>query len=131
MVFGTFDVVHKGHEDFFAQARALAIEPYLIVSVARDTSALRHRGFAPKHDERTRLETVARHKLVDKALLGDKEGFIEHIVREQPNIIALGYDQRGEYVDALESELVRAGLRPRIVRLDAFEPETFKTSKLL
>ena len=34
MVFGTFDMIHAGHEDLFRQARALAKEPYLIVSVA-------------------------------------------------------------------------------------------------
>lgn len=130
MVFGTFDMIHKGHEDFFRQARALAEEPYLIVSLARDAAAKRHRGTVPQVSEENRLAAVAAHSLVDKALLGDEEGFIAHIQKESPDVIALGYDQRGEYVDALERELARVKFFPRIVRLNAFEPETYKTSKL-
>ncbi len=131
MVFGTFDIIHKGHEDFFKQARGLADEPFLIVSVARDSAAVRHRGFAPRNSERARLKAIAAQPLVDKAILGDEDGFIAHIAEENPDIIALGYDQRGEYVESLEKELVAAGLHPRIVRLNAFQPETFKTSKLI
>lgn len=130
MVFGTFDMIHPGHEDFFRQARELAEKPYLIVSVARDSAAARHRDEAPRNPEAGRLALVAAHALVDKAVLGDEEGFIGHIVREAPEIIALGYDQRGEYVDALSGALEDAGLMPLIVRLEAFKPETFKTSKL-
>lgn len=130
MVFGTFDMIHKGHEKLFEQARALDKEPYLIVSVARDSAAARHRGFAPTQPEDDRLVMVASHPLVDTAVLGDKNGFVDHIARANPDVIALGYDQRGEYVENLERELAAVGLSPRIVRLHAFEPETFKTSKL-
>jgi cytidyltransferase-like protein len=130
MIFGTFDMIHKGHEDFFRQARNLAEEPYLIVSVARDSAAARHRASAPRNSENERLAFVSNHELVDKAILGDEEGFIEHIINESPEIIALGYDQEGEYVDALQGALESAGLTPRIVRLNAFKPETFKTSRL-
>ncbi len=131
MIFGTFDMIHKGHENMFEQARALGgEEPYLIVSVARDSAAMRHRGFAPRNNQDDRLVEVAMHPLVDTAVLGDEEGFVEHIKRANPDIIALGYDQEGEYVENLEQELAAAGLAPKIVRLAAFEPETFKTSKL-
>jgi len=130
MLFGTFDMIHPGHENLFTQARALAEDPYLIVSVARDSAALRHRGFAPQNSQDDRLVDIASHPLVDTAVLGDEEGFIEHIKRASPDIIALGYDQAGEYVENLERELAAAGLLVRIVRLQAFEPETYKTSKL-
>ncbi|HWO07698.1 MAG TPA: adenylyltransferase/cytidyltransferase family protein [Candidatus Paceibacterota bacterium] len=130
MVFGTFDMIHMGHEDFFRQARSLADDPYLIVSVARDAAATRHRSAAPQRSEDERLALVAAHPLVDKAVLGDEEGFIQHIVREAPEIIALGYDQKGEYVEALPHALAHAGLTPLVVRLKAFKPETFKTSRL-
>lgn len=130
MVFGTFDMIHKGHEDFFRQARALADEPYLIVSIARDTAAEKHRGVFPHRTENERLALIAKHPLVDKSVLGDENGFINHIARANPDIIALGYDQNGEYVENLERELSAAGLFLKIVRLKPFEPDTFKTSKL-
>lgn len=131
MVFGTFDVVHKGHESLFAQARALADDPYLIVSIARDSVATRIKGFSPRNHESIRLAAVAAHPLVDHAVLGDLVGYTKHILDAKPEIIALGYDQRGEYVDALEDDLRKAGMRARIVRLAAFEPDVYKTSKLL
>ena len=139
MVFGTFDMVHEGHADLFRQARRLALsgvegrdsKPHLIVSVARDFAAARHRGFSPRHHESERLAQVAAHPLVDEAVLGDEIGYTSHIIAAKPDIVALGYDQTGEYVDNLEDDLRAAGLKTRIVRLAAFKPAVYKTSKLI
>jgi cytidyltransferase-like protein len=131
MVFGTFDMVHEGHVDLFRQARALGPDPCLVVSVARDASVLRIKGVMPRRGESDRLLTVREHQLVDEALLGDSVGYIEHIKAVMPDIIALGYDQTGEYVDRLSEDLRAAGLTTRVVRLGAYKPEQFKTSKLL
>lgn len=130
MVFGTFDMLHAGHEDFFRQARALGDEPYLIVSLARDSAAKRFRGISPRHSEESRRAQVASHELVDEAILGDETGYIPHIIAARPNIIALGYDQTGEYVDNLERDLTAAGYGGKVVRLRAFRPDIYKTSKL-
>jgi len=130
MVFGTFDMIHKGHEDLFRQARALAEDPYLIVSIARDSAVERIKGQKPRNNEETRLKMVQGIPGVDDALLGDEEGHMPHIVASRPDVIALGYDQTGEYVDHLEEELRAAHLDTRIERLKAYQPEVFKTSKL-
>lgn len=130
MVFGTFGMVHEGHRDFFRQARALAADPVLIVSVARDSAVKRVKGAAPRRGEIERLALVQRQELVDEAVLGDESGYMDHIRAAAPEIIALGYDQRGEYVDRLERDLSEARLDVRIVRLQPFKPEIFKTSKL-
>lgn len=131
MVFGTFDIVHPGHEDLFRQARALAPDPYLVVSIARDPVVARIKGQSPRNSEDIRRKLVAAHSLVDEVMLGDAEGYIEHIRKIAPDIIALGYDQSGEFVDQLEQDLQAVGLRVRVVRLKAFEPEKYKTSKLI
>jgi cytidyltransferase-like protein len=131
MAFGTFDMVHEGHEDFFRQARSLASEPYLIVSVARDVVVTRVKGEKPRRSERERRELLERSKLVDEVVFGQEDGYIEHITAARPDIIALGYDQRGEYVDNLERDLTNAGLKVKVVQLQAFRPETYKTSKLI
>jgi FAD synthetase len=131
MLFGTFDMIHKGHESFFRQARALAVHPRLIVSVARDTSVARIKGMAPRLSEEKRCAILAQHPLIDEAVLGDAEGYMQHISRIRPDIIALGYDQEGEYVEHFERDMHAAGLETRIVRLKAFEPEVYKTSKLI
>lgn len=130
MVFGTFDMLHEGHLDLFRQARALAPEPYLIVSVARDASVARIKGGKSRHTEAERLALVGGNELVDESVLGDEVGYIGHIRAAQPDIIALGYDQHGEYVDHLEADLTRSGIGAKVVRLNAFKPEVYKTSKL-
>jgi len=131
MVFGTFDMIHEGHVDLFRQARALASDPYLIVSVARDASASRIKGASPRHTEGERVAHVATNPLVDKAVLGDEVGYVKHIMEEGPDIIALGYDQLGEFVDHLENELKKVGVGAQVVRLAAYRPDVYKTSKLL
>jgi len=130
MVFGTFDMIHPGHEELFRQARALTSDPYLVVSVARDKNVERIKKFRPRNDEEARRELLAAHPLVDEAVIGDEEGYIEHIKKAAPDIIALGYDQEGEYVSKLEKELQTAGLSTKVVRLKAHKPEEYKTSKL-
>ena len=130
MVFGTFAMVHEGHVDFFRQARALAKKPYLIVSIARDSVAERIKGTKPKRNERERRSLLERNILVDEVVLGQEDGYIEHIIAAKPDIIALGYDQEGEYVSNLGKDLLGASRKVQIIRLKAFKPETYKTSKL-
>ncbi|MHB1086551.1 MAG: adenylyltransferase/cytidyltransferase family protein [Minisyncoccota bacterium] len=130
MVFGTFDMLHEGHLDLFRQARSLASEPTLIVSIARDGAVARIKGNHPRRSENERLALVSACKLVDEAVLGDTEGYIAHILEAKPDIIALGYDQEGEYVQTLEDDLQRAGLNTKVTRLTAYKPEMYKTSFL-
>src|SRR3989344_4185644 len=130
MVFGTFDMVHIGHVDFFRQARALAKRPHLIVSIARDSVVKRVKGSPSRRNESERRALLERNTLVDEVVLGQEDGYIEHIIDAKPSIIALGYDQKGEYVDRLEQDLMNARLKIKVVRLKAFEPEKYKTSKL-
>lgn len=130
IVFGTFDSLHEGHLDMFRQARALAPDAHLIVSIARDSAVRRVKGRAPRHSEDERLARVRRCALVDEALLGDEAGYIAHIRDARPDIVALGYDQEGEYVRHLERDLTEAGIGAKVVRLRGYKPDVFKTSKL-
>lgn len=131
MVFGTFDMVHEGHVDFFRQARALASHPHLIVSVAREPVVMRIKGARPRRSEKERQALLRRNTLVDEVVLGQEDGYIEHIIEAKPDIIALGYDQAGEFVDKLERDLANAGAKVRVARLQAFRPGKYKTSKLI
>lgn len=137
MVFGTFDMVHEGHVDFFRQARALRLgsgqaqeKPYLIVSIARDAVVKRVKGALPRRSEKERHALLSRNTLVDEVIFGQEDGYIEHVAEARPDIIALGYDQEGEFVDRLERDLTDAGVKVKVVRLQAFQPEKYKTSKL-
>jgi len=129
MVFGTFDVLHRGHLDFFKQARKLSQNPYLIVSVARDINVKRIKRHRPKNTERKRLAVIGSLTLVNKAVLGDVRNHLPHILKEKPRIIALGYDQK-RYIKNLKTDLTNKGLNVKIIRLKAFKPNIYKSSKI-
>ena len=90
MVFGTFDGIHKGHLNFFKQARNLSKNPFLIVSIARDKNVKRIKGIETILNEKKRLVLVKRIKKVNKVVLSDVRDYLPHIIKTRPEIIALG-----------------------------------------
>ena len=124
---GTFDHVHKGHEYFLTEARKHGDK--LVVVVALDKTVEQRKGKLPKYSQDERVEHVLDVGIADEVVLG-KEGSIFDIISEiNPDVICLGYDQ-GVSEDHLQQELDKRGLSARIVRLDSFEPHTYKSSKL-
>lgn len=126
MVFGTFDYLHPGHLNFFKQARALATNPYLVVSIARDQNVKRIKKHLPTNAEKDRKFLVSSCRLVDEVVLGGIGDFIPHIIKAKPEIIALGYDQSA-YTDNLAGELKKNGLIVKVIRLKAYKGNTLKT----
>jgi FAD synthetase len=129
MVFGTFDGVHQGHLNFFKQARELSKEPFLVVSIARDKNVKKIKNFLPKLRERARLKLIKKIKLVDKAVLSGIKNHLPHILKERPQIIALGYDQK-HYIKNLKQDLAQKGLKVRVVRLKPYKEKVFKNHLL-
>lgn len=129
MVFGTFDGFHAGHLDFFKQARALAAEPYLIVSIARDKNVFKIKKKHPILNEKKRMAVIKKNNLVDKVVMSNLNNYTAHIVKENPKIIALGYDQRA-YVQNLKKDLKNKGIFVKIVRLKPYKKEIFKNHLL-
>ncbi len=127
MVFGTFDLLHPGHLNFFKQARSLAKNPYLIVSVARDANVKKIKGQSPTFKEQRRLLAVKKYSFANKCVLGGVKSYLPHIKKARPDIIALGYDQIA-YVDNLAQDLAKAGLKVKIHRLKAYKPSIYKSS---
>ena len=139
MVFGVFDLLHPGHVDFLKQARELG--DYLVVSVARDVNVIRVKEQKPVHDEKLRIANLGSVPYVDKIVLGGLRDPWPHIVKEKPDVIALGYDQKGyvnkepgiknNEVRKLEEELHKHGLvKTKVVRLKPHWPEIYKSSKM-
>ena len=127
LAFGTFDLFHKGHESYLNQAKKLGDE--LIVVVALDSTVGRVKGKTPFWNEKKRLEVVSAFSAVNKAVLG-KKGNVYWVLDEfKPDIIALGYDQ-SYFTDRLQEELGRRGMKSRIVRLQPYLPEKYKSSKI-
>jgi len=118
---GTFDYLHPGHESFLTQASLLGDE--LIVVIARDSNVGKLKGRLPDHDEITRKKKVEKLGIAVNVVLGHEGMNLLRIVSEiNPDVIALGYDQRPP------NKLSEQFPKIRIKRLDSFEPEKFKSS---
>ncbi len=130
MLFGTFDLIHPGHLHLFKQARKLAKNPFLIVSIARDSNVKKIKEHLPKNSQSKRQQQISKVPLVDKVVLGGARSHIPHIIKERPDIIALGYDQTA-YTKGLCQDLAARGLKVKIIRLKPHKPHIYKTSLLL
>jgi len=129
MVFGTFDGLHKGHINFFKQAKKFTKNSFLIVSIARDRNVFRIKGAYPHLKEQERLDLVRKCKLVDQVILSGVKDHIPHIVKIHPDIIALGYDQK-DYINNLKKDLKNKDILVKIVRLKPFKQKIYKNHLL-
>ncbi len=129
MVFGTFDGLHKGHLSFLKQAKNFTENSFLIASIARDSNVVKIKGKKPNFSEKERLLLVKKCKYIDKAVLSGKLKYLPHILKEKPDIIALGYDQKA-YVDNLKKDLKNKGILIKIVRLKPYKAKIYKTHLL-
>jgi FAD synthetase len=129
MVFGTFDGLHEGHLNFFKQAKRLVKNSFLIVSIARDINVFKIKNFHPTLKERARFNLIKKCPLVDRVVLSGLHKHIPHILKERPDIIALGYDQRN-YIKNLKKDLKNKGLNVKIIRLKPHKKHIYKNSLL-
>lgn len=129
MTFGTFDGLHQGHLNFFKQAKKVAKNCFLIVSIARDKNVKKIKGSFPMLNEIDRMNLVQKCLLVDKVVLGGVDKYIPHIKKEHPDIIALGYDQK-YYVKNLKKDLENKDIFVKVVRLKPYKINIFKNHLL-
>jgi FAD synthetase len=127
MATGVFDILHSGHLRYLQEAKLLGDE--LVVVVATDATVRREKH-EPITPEGMRLELVQALKPVDRAILG-REGDMFEIVKEvSPDIIVLGYDQSFD-VDKLQADLVKRGLKAKVVRLSKYGEDLNGTRKII
>jgi FAD synthetase len=128
MIFGTFDIFHEGHKDFFRQAREYG--DYLVVVVARDENVMKVKNKLPRNNEKERLNKIKESGLAEEVVLGDLVDKYKAIKKYKPEAICLGYDQK-VFVSELKNKLAEFGLdKTRIIRLKSFHPEIYKSSKI-
>jgi len=139
IAFGVFDGLHEGHRFFLEQAKELAKKntfPSLTVIVARDETVWRLKGKVATFSEQERVNALRDLRIADKVLLGvdidgenkkdtqaEKKDPLSFLYSENPDWIALGYDQ-----DSPLTHKIPAEFRERIVRIPAFFPHKFKSS---
>lgn len=125
---GAFDLVHYGHIRFLEEAKkAGGKDAWLVVIVARDTTVEKLKGRRPVIPEDQRRAVVEALKPVNEAILGYGDlSFAETIKRIKPDIIAVGYDQRG--IEGEVKRVVGAEGKIRVVRIGRFGLEDLDSS---
>lgn len=128
LVFGTFDVIHPGHQWFLRNAAKHGNR--LVAVVSRDTFVREWKGTVPVKDEKARIEALESSGLVDQAVLADPEIRTYGVIRDiKPDVICLGHDQ-GALMDDLEAWIDRtAGNPPVIHRLPPWKRKIFSSSR--
>jgi len=92
LVFGTFDIIHPGHQWFLRKASSYGDR--LLAVVSRDRFVRDWKGKSTVRDELSRIRELEESGLVDRAVLSDPEIRTYRIVEElQPDVICLGHDQ--------------------------------------
>jgi len=128
LVFGTFDLLHKGHVSFLRQAKNIARKNKgkLIVVVARDINVKKIKKKKPFENEMTRMEKVKRLNLADDVILGSIDNRVKIIEKIKPDIICLGYDQKTP--KGFKHKIQELGIQ--VIRLKPYKKNKFKTSKI-
>jgi len=127
MVFGSFDILHKGHLHFLTEAKSYG--DCLIVVVAKDGTIMEVKGNPPKYNEHERLEHIRELSFVDRAVMGNEGDKYEIIQEFNPDFICLGYDQNS-FTDNLKEELKKRGINAVVLRLRSYMEHIYKSSKL-
>jgi len=128
MAFGSFDILHKGHEAYLKEAKGYG--DYLIVIVARDENIIRFKGRKPKNDENYRLGQIKKLDFVDDAILGHKGNIFDVLEEYRPDVICLGYDQKTVEEEKLREELEKRNIKAEIARAKPYKEDVYKSSKL-
>ena len=121
MLFGTFYVLHPGHEYVFKQARRYG--DYLIVIIARDVTVLNIKKHCPQNSERKRASNLRKTGCAEKVILGNVGDKMKVVKTENPDVIALGYDQNN-----FIKELTTTFPKIKIKRLKSYYPKKYKSS---
>lgn len=128
LVFGTFDGLHRGHQAFLTQARALGDE--LVVCLAPDEVVERLKHHRPLHTFQTRLADLSVLPQVTRVVGGDAElGVYNCYAYVKPDLVAFGYDQAELATDFKRFQQV-TGDETRTIVLKPYQAEIFKSSLL-
>ena len=130
MAVGVFDLLHAGHLHYVEQAKGLGDE--LVVVVAHDDT-VRKQKHEPITSHELRCRMVSGLKPVDTAMVGNPptSPIFDILDVVQPDIIALGYDQKHS-VDAIREGLDAHGhSNIEVVRVEGLSDDLDGTRKII
>jgi FAD synthetase len=124
---GTFDGIHEGHKYFLREAKKLG--DWLGVVIALDSTVETIKGRPPRNSQNKRHTDIEALGIADVVIFGYEGDKYQVMVELDPDVIALGYDQKA-FTGDLQNKLAERGVDAEIVRIEAFKPDTYKSSLL-
>ena len=120
---GVFDLLHIGHINMLKRAKELV--DVLIVIIATDDTVKKMKNREPLHKQEWRKDVISSLRYVDAAIIGEEKEFRIPLIKIDPDVIFLGYDQK------IPPGISREELKNReVVKLN-FKIEGVKTSKII
>lgn len=103
---GCFDILHRGHVSYLAQAANSG--SYLVVGVNSDQSVkqLNKGTNRPVNDENSRALLIAALAFVDLVVIFDEATPLELIKRLRPNVLIKGADYNPEQTDTTAADYI-------------------------
>lgn len=122
---GCFDILHRGHIEYLAQAAALGSK--LIIGLNTDSSVKRLKGEnRPVNDQESRALLLSSLIFTDKVIFFDEDTPLELIRFVQPDILVKGSDYKPENIVGYEIVKAKGG---KIVTFDLVQG--FSTTSIL
>ena len=105
---GCFDILHRGHVEYLAQAADLGDK--LIIGLNTDASVKRLKGESrPINDEKSRALLLSALQFVDVVVFFDEDTPYELIKQLQPDILVKGNDYKPEEIVGYDIVTAKGG----------------------
>lgn len=106
---GCFDLIHRGHIDYLAKAKALGSMLFVGLNTDRSVSSLKglHR---PLQDQESRLQIMAAFLFVDAVMLFDEDTPYDLIKNIQPDVLVKGGDYQPKDIVGYDIVSAKGGL---------------------
>lgn len=122
---GCFDILHRGHVEYLAQAADLG--DVLVVGLNTDASVKRLKGESrPVNDEQSRALLLSALQFVDAVVLFDDDTPYELIKQVQPDVLVKGNDYKPEEIVGYDIVTARGG---KVMTIDLVEG--FSTTNII
>jgi len=94
LCWGTFDLLHEGHKEFFKDAKKQG--DYLVVVVISDKTVYENKRRYPINNQKQRAEALRNVEIIDKIIevSKDLDSNFKLIKTIKPAVIVFGYDQK-------------------------------------
>jgi len=120
---GCFDILHRGHVEYLAQAAALGKR--LVVGLNSDASVKRLKGNnRPVNDEYARAMVLASLGFVDLVLTFEEDTPLKLIQYVQPDILVKGSDYKIEDIVGADEVIKNGGRVMTITLVEGFSTTT-------